>query len=76
MSQFNHPNPNLASLMNRQIVVETRDGSIIAGKLTGVEWLEVDVMGNKTFTPKRIIFNADPSEFADWERVQSIRAPA
>jgi len=73
MSQFNHP--NLAPLMNRQITVETRDGSIITGKLTGVEWLEVDILGNKTQSPKRIIFNADPSEFADWERVQSIRAP-
>jgi hypothetical protein len=67
--------PNLEQLTNRKIVIETLEGSIQAGVVTTIQYQTVTVLGVETKTPMRLIFNNDPSDFADWTLIKSVSLP-
>ena len=65
--------PNLEQLVGAKVIIETREGAIQVGKVTKINYIETQLLGEKVYTPKSIEMNHDASEFADWDRVASIK---
>jgi len=70
---MNVKHPNLQQLMGAKVVIETREGAIQVGKVSKINYIETQLLGETVQTPTSIEMNNDPSEFADWTRIASIK---
>lgn len=64
--------PNLETLIGSKVRVETHEGAVQVGKITKINYIETNVLGEVVQSPKSIEFHHDASEFADWDRIRSI----
>lgn len=68
--------PNLEQLVGSKVVIETHEGAVQVGRVSKINYIQTELLGEVVQSPKSIEFHNDPSEFADWDRIRSIkRAP-
>lgn len=65
--------PNLEPLVGTKAVIETHEGAITRGKVSKINYIETELLGEVVKTPVSIEMNNDPSDLSDWDRIRSIK---
>ena len=61
-------------LVNSQVDLETKDGSLRSGKITGVTWYSLTVDGNEVRWPKGVQMNGDRNDEIPWDRLKWVNS--
>ena len=64
--------PNLEQLIGTKVRIETREGAVQVGKVSKINYIEVELLGEVVKSPQSIEFHNDPTEFSDWNRIERI----
>lgn len=60
---------DVVGAIGRHVHLETGDGGLREGRLTGIAWHEMEINGEAREYPKRFELNGDPTDFVDFDAV-------
>ena len=64
----------VAKLIDKNVDLETKDGSRRSGKLTGVTWNSLNVDGVEVRWPKGVVMNGDKNDEIPWTRLSWVNS--
>lgn len=68
--------PAVDRIVNTDVTLETKAGSIRQGRLTQVTWDETKISGHLVLSPKGVVLNGDVNDEIEWRQINWINSDA